>query len=89
VFCASDIIAVGALLEARHCGLRVPEDMAIVGLGDLEIAGHTSPALSTIHVPAYEIGTHAASMLLASFEQSKPFERVVKLPIKLTVRQSS
>jgi DNA-binding LacI/PurR family transcriptional regulator len=40
-------------------------------------------------VPAYEIGTHAASMLLASFEPSKPFEKVVKLPIELTVRQSS
>lgn len=89
VFCASDILAVGALLEAQHRGLRLPEDLAIVGLGDLEIAGHTSPALSTIHVPAYEIGTHAASMLLASFEQSKPAERVVKLPIELTVRQSS
>jgi LacI family gluconate utilization system Gnt-I transcriptional repressor len=89
VFCASDILAVGALLEAQHCGLSIPEDLAIVGLGDLEIAGHTSPALSTIHVPAYEIGTHAASMLLAFFKQTKPPARVVKLPIELTVRQSS
>lgn len=89
VFCASDILAVGALLEAQHCGLRIPEDLAIVGLGDLEIAGHTSPALSTIHVPAYEIGTQAASMLLASLEQRKPAARVVKLPIELVVRQSS
>jgi LacI family gluconate utilization system Gnt-I transcriptional repressor len=89
VFCASDILAVGALLEAQHCGLRIPEDLSIVGLGDLEIAGHTSPALSTIHVPAYEIGTQAASMLLAFFDASPLSERVVKLPITLTVRQSS
>jgi LacI family transcriptional regulator, gluconate utilization system Gnt-I transcriptional repressor len=89
VFCASDILAVGALLEAQHCGLRVPEDLAIVGLGDLEIAGHTSPALSTIHVPAYEIGTQAASVLLAFFEARRLPARVVKLPIELTVRQSS
>jgi LacI family gluconate utilization system Gnt-I transcriptional repressor len=89
VFCASDILAVGALLEAQHCGLRVPEDLAIVGLGDLEIAGHTSPALSTIHVPAYEIGTQAASMLLAFLGRQRPQGRVVKLPIALTVRQSS
>lgn len=89
VFCASDIIAVGALLEAQHCGLRIPEDLAIVGLGDLEIAAHTSPSLSTIHVPAYEIGTHAASMLLAFFEGKKLPDRIVKLPIELTVRQSS
>jgi LacI family gluconate utilization system Gnt-I transcriptional repressor len=89
VFCASDILAVGALLEAQHCGLRIPDDLAIVGLGDLEIAGHTSPALSTIHVPAYEIGTQAASMLLASFEGPPLREPVVKLPITLTVRQSS
>lgn len=89
VFCASDILAVGALLEAQHCGLRIPDDLAIVGLGDLEIAGHTSPALSTIHVPAYEIGTQAASMLLAYFDAPPLREPVIKLPITLTVRQSS
>lgn len=89
IFCASDIVAVGALLEAQHRRLRIPEDLAIVGLGDLEIASHTSPALSTVRVPAYEIGTQAASTLLAYFEQPKPRRRVVKLPIELTVRQSS
>ena len=89
IFCASDVLAVGALLEAQHCGLRVPDDLAIVGLGDLEIASHTSPALSTIHVPAYEIGTQAASMLLASFESPAPRQRIMKLPIALTIRQSS
>lgn len=62
VFIASDVQAIGALEAARELGVRVPEDIAIVGFDDIELAKHAQ--LTTVRQPMYEMGTLALQMLL-------------------------
>lgn len=64
VLCANDLIAIGALDVARQRGIRVPEDLAIVGYDDIDAASLVSPALTTVINPAREIGQTAGALLL-------------------------
>lgn len=64
VLCASDTLAVGALMEALRLGVRVPQDLAISGFGDVELAAELVPSLTTVHVPRTEIAEMTAKVLL-------------------------
>jgi LacI family gluconate utilization system Gnt-I transcriptional repressor len=64
VFCSGDSFAVGALFEAQRRGWRVPEDIAIVGLGDLDLADYVVPALTSARIPGYRMGRIAADMIV-------------------------
>jgi len=55
IFCASDVLAIGALHAAQNLGLRVPGDVSIVGFDDISFAAYTVPALTTIHMPMAEM----------------------------------
>ena len=68
VFCSSDLLAHGALEEARARGVAVPSGLALMGFGDLEFAEHTYPALSTVHVDRASIGRRAAELVLARID---------------------
>jgi DNA-binding LacI/PurR family transcriptional regulator len=63
VICSSDVMAIGALREARARGLRVPEDVSIVGFDGIEAAGWTDPPLTTVEQPIAEIARTAVSTL--------------------------
>jgi len=63
VFCANDLMAIGAMDAALESGLEVPGDIAIVGVDDIDAAGLVRPALSTVRVPAEEIGRAAGELL--------------------------
>lgn len=65
VLCGNDVLAAGAIRQAREMGLRVPDDVSITGFDDIELAGIVSPALTTVHVPHRDMGHHAAELLLA------------------------
>ena len=84
----SDIIALGALGAARQIGLRVPEDLAIVGFDDIPDARFCHPALSTVHQPALEKGCLAARLLVDRQAGGDRVEHHV-LPTTLIVRESS
>lgn len=64
VVCANDWFAIGVLKAAENAGLRVPEDLSMVGFDDVEIASMVSPQLTTVRVPTMEMGACAASVLL-------------------------
>lgn len=64
IFCGNDLMAMGALEAARERGLRVPEDLSIMGYDDSELARYTHPPLSTIVLPNYEMGRRAAEMVI-------------------------
>jgi LacI family transcriptional regulator len=64
IFCANDRMAVGALEAAREAGLRVPEDVSIMGYDDHEVSRYTHPPLSTLVLPNYEMGRRAAELLI-------------------------
>lgn len=64
VFAANDQMAIDAMMAIRDHGLRVPEDIAVVGFDDIPMASYVSPPLTTVHQPVYELGWHAGQMAL-------------------------
>jgi LacI family transcriptional regulator len=66
IFCANDLMAMGAITAARNLGLHVPGDISIMGYDDQELARYTHPPLTTLVLPNYEMGRHAAEVLIAS-----------------------
>jgi len=64
IFCANDLMAMGALDAADQMGLRVPEELSVMGYDDQELARHTRPPLSTVVLPNYEMGRKAAELLI-------------------------
>jgi LacI family transcriptional regulator len=86
--CYNDLVAVGALRACAKLGLRVPDDVAVVGCDDIMVAGLLSPALTTLRVPKYEIGASAARMLLDRIGERRGKSEVVLRP-ELIVRESA
>ncbi|WP_244140237.1 MULTISPECIES: LacI family DNA-binding transcriptional regulator [unclassified Caballeronia] len=64
IFCANDLMALGAIEALKQLGLRVPDDVSVVGYDDQEIARHTHPPLSTVVLPNYDLGRWAVETLL-------------------------
>ena len=64
VMCGNDVLAVGALKEAKNMGIKVPQDVSVTGFDDIELASIADPALTTVHVPHTEMGRQAAKMLV-------------------------
>ena len=89
VFCSSDLLALGVMIEARARGLQVPGQLAVVGFGDLEFAAALDPALTTVHIRSAEIGRQAAQFIVDRAEGRQPAERVVDIGFELVERASS
>jgi len=88
VFVASDAVAMGAMAAIRERGLRIPQDIALVGFDDLPLAQFVDPPLTTIHVPAIELACKASEMLLQLLQGSPPSKKHVILDAHLVVRES-
>lgn len=71
VFASVERLAIASYYTCQHLGLRIPEDVRIIGFSSLEIAPLLSPSLSTVTQPAYEMGTKAALLLFDSLNSSK------------------
>ena len=88
VFCASDTMAMGALLALHQAGVAVPEDVAVVGFDNLPFSKYTTPPLTTVHQPIGEKGRWAADMLLDQIEGKEAEPSHVELEAELIVRAS-
>jgi LacI family transcriptional regulator len=88
ILCGSDILAVGALHECRRRGIAIPDRLSIIGFDNLEIAAYTEPALSTLNVPAYEMGVEAANFIAAG-GPGRPAVKRVELEVQLVERQTT
>jgi LacI family transcriptional regulator len=87
VFCANDLMAIGALDVAHERGLRVPDDIAIIGFDDVDAATIVTPQLTTVRNPAYEAGRTAGDLLLSRMTgRYSGAGRTVVLPCPLVVR---
>lgn len=86
VFCANDSIALGVLNALLSSGLKVPEDVRIVGYDDLPVASQLAVPLTTVRQPAWQLGATAAAMVVDAIEGSQPFDRHVILQPELVVR---
>jgi DNA-binding LacI/PurR family transcriptional regulator len=89
VFCASDVMAAGALETLRRERLRVPDEVAVVGFDDSTIATSTVPALSSVRQPIEEMGREMARLLLAGLDSPAAGGKRVILATELIVRASS
>lgn len=87
VFVASDVVALGALSAARAAGLNVPHDLALVGFDDIQLSQYVEPPLTTVRVPAHQIGATSAQMLL-NIIQSGHRPASVFLETELVIRES-
>jgi LacI family transcriptional regulator len=65
IICGNDVLAMGALAECRAAGISVPDEISLVGFDNLEFAAHLDPPLTTMEVPAAEMGARAADFLLS------------------------
>lgn len=88
VFAGNDEMAFGALNVFRDRGLRVPDDIALVGFDDLAIARVMTPALTTVHQPIRQLGAAAADRLIALAQGQQLLERQAILPVTLSIRES-
>jgi LacI family transcriptional regulator len=88
IVCGNDVLAMGALVECRATNIRVPEEISIVGFDNLEFAAHLDPPLTTMEVPAAQMGERAAEFLLrrASGKSALPS---IYLEPKLIVRRTT
>lgn len=88
VFCGSDILAAGALKYCQSQGIDVPGDISVMGVDNLEVALLTTPELTTLEVPAKEMGVHAADYAMANTRQRSLMHQR-ELPVRLIVRGST
>ncbi|HEX9015944.1 MAG TPA: LacI family DNA-binding transcriptional regulator [Chloroflexota bacterium] len=88
IFAANDRMAIAAIAAAYDLGLSVPDDVAVVGFDDTPAARYVRPALTTVALPSYEIGSTAARLLLRLLA-GETTEQTVCLTTRLVVRQSS
>lgn len=89
IFCSSDQHAQGVLVEAQARGLRVPEDIAIIGFGDQDFAAHTSPALTTVRVDRDALGRAAANALIDRFRGAGDLANVIDVGFEIVRRASA
>jgi LacI family transcriptional regulator len=90
IFCANDLMALGALDEAEARGLRVPHDVALLGYDDVEWASLVRPPLTTVSNPAYDTGRAAANLLFDRIVRGyEGARRVVRITCSLIVRESA
>lgn len=87
VFCGNDVLGVGALRRAREMGVRVPEDVSIIGFDDIELAEIAYPALTTVHVPHREMGRRAGKALAELVTNGTSIE-AVELDASLVFRDT-
>jgi LacI family gluconate utilization system Gnt-I transcriptional repressor len=89
VFCTSDIMAVGVMSEARVRGIRVPEQLAVMGLGDSDFAASESPSLTTVRTGGTRMGELCAQFLLDRFAGRTVAEPIVDVGFTIVERDSA
>ncbi|ENM5881185.1 substrate-binding domain-containing protein [Vibrio metoecus] len=88
LFVSNDMMAMGVIQAASQRGLRVPDDLSLIGYDDVHIAKFMTPALTTIHQPKYRLGKAAVDTLLYRLENPDTTAQVVQLEPTLVVRSS-
>lgn len=87
IVCGNDQIAIGVLDEAARRGIKVPKELKVIGLDDLWMSQFTTPALTTVHQPIYQMGAEAAQMLIDNINNGTPLLKK-KLDYHIVMRES-
>lgn len=89
VFVASDVVAVGAMQAIKQAGLRIPQDIALIGFDDVPMTAYFDPPLTTIRLPAYQLGWTAGKRLVRLILGKPLEEKGVLLSTELVTREST
>ena len=89
VFCCDDLLALGVLFECQRRGIKVPDEMSIIGFNNLEFAACAYPALATVVTPRYEMGRLAAEIVRRIIESGqRPADNRIDVGYSLELRGS-
>ena len=89
IFAGTDLMAIGCIKELQKNGLRVPQDVSIVGFDNISLASLVTPSLTTVAQPTYEIGAEAMNLLIKSIEKKGALKNKIILPTELVIRESA
>ncbi|QEK10987.1 LacI family transcriptional regulator [Crassaminicella thermophila] len=89
LFCGNDLIAIEAIKALKQAGIKVPQEVGIVGFDDIYIAPLINPELTTIRQPSYEMGYKAVDMLIKLLEKKGKSQEKVILNTELIIRKST
>jgi LacI family transcriptional regulator len=89
LFCGNDTTALSAMIYLRDLGIRIPEDIGIVGFSNEPFSKVVSPSISTIAQPGFEMGQKAAELIIRKIENKERTYQTIILPTELIVRESS
>src|SRR4029077_15709712 len=89
LFAYNDISAIGSIRAFQDAGLRVPEDISVVGFDDIRIAVHNNPSLTTVRQPLQKMGEIAARTLLKRIEDHESEIADIQIEPELVVRNST
>ncbi|SHF83426.1 transcriptional regulator, LacI family [Modicisalibacter ilicicola DSM 19980] len=88
VFAFNDLVAIGAIRAIHEWGMRIPDDLSVIGYDDIELARYLTPSLTTIHQPIYELGATAIAQLIERLEHGRPLDSIRSLAPRLVIRES-
>jgi LacI family transcriptional regulator len=86
---ADDMIAIGGMRALREAGLKIPQDVAVTGFGNYELAKYTSPALTSVAYDMHAMGRIAATRLYNILQDNDPIPWEIQVPTSLVVRESA
>lgn len=88
IFAINDEVAIGLYRGIEEAGLKIPDDISIVGYDDIDLSAYIFPKLTTVHQPAFEMGSSAAQLIIKRIEDHKEPLQQVSLPVSLIDRDS-
>jgi DNA-binding LacI/PurR family transcriptional regulator len=89
IFAFNDVIALGIIKEAMELGIKIPEELSIIGFDNIPVSSYFTPALSTVNSPSEELGKEAAKLLLDKIDNNEQHIRNILLPVELILREST
>jgi LacI family transcriptional regulator len=88
IACANDQMAIGVMHALNRAGVRVPEQVAVIGFDDIPVVRHLSPPLTSVRQPSRQLGAVAVEVLIGLVEGRPPANRDIVLPTQLQIRRS-
>ncbi|MEM7345962.1 MAG: substrate-binding domain-containing protein, partial [Chloroflexota bacterium] len=89
ILTGDDVVALGVMAAAQDQGLEIGHELAVVGYGDILLAEHSQPPLTTIHRPTHSLGQQACRLLISQLRQETIPAPQIKVKPSLVIRQSS
>jgi LacI family repressor for deo operon, udp, cdd, tsx, nupC, and nupG len=89
IFCHNDVMAIGAMFQAKKMGLRIPQDLSVVGFDDIKASQYTDPPLTTVAQPRFQLGRQAMLLLLEQLQGNPVQNGSLLLDSELVVREST